>query len=192
MRTPHRRRAADRRRRPRAAALAAALLDLLQSRLDIKRRQIRPVRNHRLDHVDDGEDARERGDLITSQPLRIAAAVQALVMVEDGVGDLTREAGELQEVAAGPAVLLDDGELRRAQARGLAEDLSRHGDLADVVHGRGKAQQSDLVIGVAQASRDLHRELGDATLVPGGIGGRVSPWRWRAWPPCPPRPAPTG
>ena len=91
-------------------------------------------------------------------------------MVEDGVGDLTREAGELQEVAAGPAVQLDDGELRRAQARGLAEDLSRHGDLADVVHGRGKAQQSDLVIGVAQASRDLHRELGDATLVPGGIG----------------------
>src|SRR5512141_1475192 len=44
---------------------------------------IRPAVNHRLVRVGDGHDARAERDVLATQPVRIAAAVEALVVVAD-------------------------------------------------------------------------------------------------------------
>lgn len=61
--------------------------DLGDRLLNRQRWTIRPVRHHGFDDVGDGEHARRRQDLLAAKALWVAAAVEALVMLQDDVGD---------------------------------------------------------------------------------------------------------
>ena len=92
------------------------------------------VGDERVVDVADREDPRVQRQLLLGQAARVAAAVEALVMVGDEVANGGGEAAELLEQApAGLGVALDLRVLLVGQPGGLAQDLQRHGELADVV-----------------------------------------------------------
>ena len=147
-----------------------AFADLGQRRLHAEGGPVGPVRRHRLDHVGDGEDAGLREDGVTAQALRIARAVHALVVLKDHLRHRLVEVDRRQDVVAGLGVLLDEIELDHTQAPGLGQDLGRHRDLADVVDEARQPQPVEVIRRHAHLGRDGHRELGHASLVPGGVG----------------------
>src|SRR5438552_15327825 len=87
--------------------LAAGPLAQLLGRFFVGTRQlIRIARGHGYPGVADLDDARGQGDLRTGDAARIAAAVDALVVAEDGLGNLAAEERPHQRGT-------DDGGLRQ-------------------------------------------------------------------------------
>ena len=92
------------------------------------------------------------GDLVPFQPVRVAAAVPALVMpAADGVRHLQQRlvpgnglSQILQHLRARHGMVLDDGKFFGGQASGLVQDLLRDNDLADIVQRRGGADAGDI------------------------------------------------
>ena len=60
------------------------------------RRPVRPARDHRLVRVDDGHDAGADRDVRRGQPVRVAAAVVPLVVVEHDRRGVAQRAGLLE------------------------------------------------------------------------------------------------
>ncbi len=75
----------------------------------------------------------------------------------------------LEHIGPGDGVGLHDPELLVGEAAGLVEDVLRDGDLADIVQGRGQADEADLLLGegvlvgfLGQAAQQQLGDLADA------------------------------
>ena len=99
--------------------------------------------------------------IFPAQPVRISGAVPALVMVEHPFGDRV-DAEALEHSVADLGVALEDEALRRRQWTGLAQDLLRDRELAEVVEAAREAGQLDLLLIQAEPLRDPGSQLGDA------------------------------
>ena len=91
-------------------------------------------------------------DRVAGQPVGIAAAVPALVLVADDPRDRAHAGDRAQDPLADHGVLAHDLPLARVERAGLVEDLVGDPDLADVVKERGRADVLDLVLVERQAS----------------------------------------
>jgi hypothetical protein len=91
---------------------------------------------HGLVGLGDQDDPREQGDLVAAEALRIAASVEPLVVVTDRASDLRQRRLAAEDL--GPADRMDPHLLHLVlgQHRGLAEDVLRGGEVADVVERR--------------------------------------------------------
>ena len=69
------------------------------------------MRGHRIHDVGDGDDARADTYLPPDQTLRVTAAVETFMVVQDDVGDIGGQICVADHVVAKPAVRLDDFEL---------------------------------------------------------------------------------
>ena len=69
----------------------------------------------------------------------VAAAVGALVVVEDRLGHLVVPVERLEQVGAAPRVGADHAHLAVLQRGLLVQHLDRQGDLADVVEHRARS-----------------------------------------------------
>ena len=138
---------------------------------------------HRFHHVGHGHDAGFGKDLIPDQAVGVAAAVDPLMMFVDDAGNRTGEGHVLEDLVAGLDVFLDQVVFVARQLGGFAENLRRHHDLADVVHGRRQPHGLQFCWGEPQFLPDRDRQVVHPPLVCGGVGGS-------AVPPCPPAPRP--
>ena len=119
----------------------------------------------RVVDVADAQDAHLERELAAAQAVGIAAAVEALVVAAHE-RRLAGEAADVPEQRRAVArVALDHGELRRRQRAGLAQDLVRHLQLADVVQQRGDRQAAQARAAQAELLADLDGELRDAARV---------------------------
>ena len=139
--------------------------------LDAHPRPVRARRGHRLEDVGDGEHAHRRREVLGAQPVRIAAAVEALVM-RGGERREVREAGDaLEDPRGDERVLADLRALRGGQPGGLVEDAVGDRQLADVVEHRRAPQVGDLGLVGAERGGDARGEHGDE------VGVAVGPRR---------------
>lgn len=133
-------------------------------------RSVRAVRAHRFYYVGDRDNPRFEPDLVPLQPLRVAGAVQSLVVLKDDVRHRPREVDFLQDVVGLFRVRLDDRVLGGGELARLGEDLGRDGKLSDVVHETGVADRLDLIRTESHLLSDRRREFSHPELVPGGVG----------------------
>ena len=103
------------------------------------------------------------------QALRVAGAVEALVVVADDGDRERREVGRAQQLDAGVRVGLHDRHLLVGQAAGLVEDLGRDGELADVVDEQPEAELAHALVEAVVAAAAA--EVGPAVGAP-RRGGR--------------------
>src|SRR5918993_149299 len=100
-------------------------------------------RPHRRAAIADREDAGNERDLLAGEPMEIAGAVPALVVVSDaGPDDVVVDEGSHDRFAEGD-VLLDDVVLLCSQLSGLAQDRVRDPDLAHVMEQAGGPDRLD-------------------------------------------------
>ena len=90
------------------------------------------LERHRVVGVDDAQRTGYLGDLLAGQPVRVAGAVPALVVVAHGTHDLGREE-RLDDLRAGDGVPAELGRLLVAQAAGLVEHVVGDADASDIV-----------------------------------------------------------
>ena len=103
---------------------------LVERRLVVARRLVRPVVDHGVVRVGDGYDARPERDLLAPQPVRIAAAVEVLVVVEHDRHRLAQRGGLLQDHLTDARVLPDRLPVEVRESRRLVQDLGRDRQLA--------------------------------------------------------------
>ena len=123
---------------------------------------VRPTRRHRREGIGDREDPGDERDVLAGEPGQVALAVPALVVVADAGADVVDVGHVADDEVAERDVLLDDLVLVRRQAAGLAEDVVRDADLADVVEERRDPQAGSHLLRQAQP-------LGEEQ----GVGGDV-------------------
>ena len=92
------------------------------------------------------------------------------MVLADHRRDVAAEVDVGEDLGAGAGVLADEEELGLVQLAGLAQDLGRHDDLAEVVQQRGGAQQRDPLAVPAELGGDRAGELGHPALMAGGVG----------------------
>src|SRR6185295_16775720 len=63
---------------------------------------VHPVRRHSVERVRDHEDARAQRNLLTGQPLAVAAAIETLVVGENDVAHGYEEIDGAEDFRAGP------------------------------------------------------------------------------------------
>jgi hypothetical protein len=123
----------------------------------------------RLGHVGDRQDAREQVEAEAGAPARVAAAVEALVVVAGDAGD-GRERGHAPEDLLGQAGMGAHGvPLLGAELARLVEDQVRDGELAEVVQQAGAAQRAQRLGVEAEARAEGDGDLGDALGVAAGV-----------------------
>ena len=100
----------------------------------LRRAAVRAVARDRVERVGNGEHARAERDLRLLEPVRIAAAVPALVVVPHDLKPLSLEQRDAaQQLLAEHRVRLEQPPLRRLERALLLEDPVRDPDLPDVV-----------------------------------------------------------
>ncbi len=92
-----------------------------------------------------------------------------LVVLKHHLRNRPREIHVPEDLVADLGVGADQGELDLGQGAGVAQDLGRHVDLADIVDGRGQADPVDLLVGHAESGGEVGREIGHAALVARGV-----------------------
>ena len=123
---------------------------------------------HRVVRVGDEDDARAERDLVAAEPVGIAVAVPALVMMEHPFRDrLDPEA--LEHPEADLRMALKHQALGLVELARLAEDLLGDRELPEVVQARGEPRQLDLRVLEAEPSGDPRGELADAL----GVAARI-------------------
>ena len=125
---------------------APVLCDLLQRNLNATGRSVGPMRSHGLHHISHRQDAGLQRDLFPPKSLGIARAVQPLVMLQHDLSDGLGKFYPFQYLVARLGMGLDNTELGIAYPTGLIEDLSRHGDLADIMDQPGHAESLKLLL----------------------------------------------
>ena len=94
---------------PRVELVAALAEDLRLGLLPASGVTVRPVARHRVERVGHGEDARPSGISVVAEPVRVAGAVPALVVVPDDLEPLALEQRDAaQELLAEDRVVLEE------------------------------------------------------------------------------------
>src|SRR5204863_296189 len=113
-----------------------ALDDLLARRLVGAALAVRAIVGDRVVGVDHREDARADADVVAGQPLGIAGAVPAFLVVQRTQAGERQKSDPLEDLVAERRVALHLRRLRGVQGTGLEQDGVAHADLADVVQRR--------------------------------------------------------
>ena len=125
-----------------------------------QRLAVRPGRGHRAERIRDRHDPGDERDVLAGQPVEVAAAVPALVVVADAGPDRLDVGQVADDRVPEPDVLLDDRVLVGRQRRRLAQDRVRDPDLADVVEESGQLDRATRPRGRARAGRPGTRRTG--------------------------------
>ena len=158
----------------RVVACAPSADDFLQRLAGAERGTIGAMGTHGLDDVGDRQDARLEDDLLASQLVRIAGAVQPFVVLERGLGDRPDKVNLLEDVRSELRVCFDDAELVVADLGRLGEDFGGHGDLADVVDIAGDAQALDPARGIPISAAMSQASCATRRWWPAVYGSRIS------------------
>jgi len=113
----------------------AAIAHLLRRLLARQRAVVRAVCRHRVPRVGETHDARLDGNVVAGEPIGIALAVPALVVVADERYRLAQAAELADDVGAVGGMPLDHLVLVLRQPAGLQQDRVGDAQLADVVQG---------------------------------------------------------
>jgi hypothetical protein len=133
-------------------------------------RAVRAVRGHRVVGVAGEDDAAAERDLLAGEPVGVAGAVEALVLVADDARHAAHAGDGAQDALADDRVLAHDVPLLAGQRARLVQDPVGHPDLADVVQQRGVADALDLDLVEPEGARDGLGHLDDE----GGVLARVA------------------
>ena len=98
---------------------------------------VRAIADHRVERIGDRDNTRLERDVLTAQPMRIAAAIETLVVGDDDRGILGQGRNSGQDLGARLGVALHDFPLRCGQRALFEEDRVRDADLADIVQNAG-------------------------------------------------------
>ena len=150
--------------------LAGPVAQLLERDLERPRRAVDARREHRVERVRDVDDPRAERDRVPRQAARVAAAVEALVVVPDRGHRLVEEPEPLDDPRALLGVALHDHPLVVGQRRRLEQDRVRDRELADVVEERRVAELVEVGLRELELAADRERELLDAARVAGRVG----------------------
>src|SRR3954471_6822464 len=123
------------------------------------RSPVDPGREHRVEGIRDVDDARTERDLLPGQPVGIAGAVEALMVVPDGGDRVVQEAEPVDDAGPLLCVALHERPLVRRQARRLQENRVRDRELADVMEEGGMPEQVELHLRQAELTANREREL---------------------------------
>ena len=128
------------------------------------------ARGHHVVGVCGGDDAGAEGDLLARDARGVAAAAEALVVIEDDLGHGAVALDALHEFGALLGVELDQlpflvRELAIREQDGVGKD-----ELADVVQQRGRVDQVVLALGQPQHLGDVAGVARDGSGVAGGHG----------------------
>ena len=115
------------------------------------------------------DDPSAERDFLPAQPVGIAGAVVAFVVVPDRWHGVVQEAEAVDDAGALVGVALHQVPLLLGQARRLQQDRVRDRELADVVEERRVSEQVELRVRKTQLPPDRQRELLHSTRVTGGI-----------------------
>jgi hypothetical protein len=130
---------------------------------------------HRVPRVRGEDDARLERHVVAAYAVRIAAAVDALVVVADHAGLGVHAEASQQALPCG-GVVLDQLVFGGGERSRLLQEGGRDGELAHVVHERGAGQHDEAAGGQAQLAPGRHGQNGDAVAVrvsAGVVGGQV-------------------
>ena len=94
-------------------------LDLGQSRIETEPGAIGTMRHHRVDYIGDRQDLGLDQDVLAFEVVRVARAVEPLVMLQDGLGDGPGKLDTLYDVISGLRVGLDHLEFEQRKLPGL-------------------------------------------------------------------------
>ncbi len=122
------------------------------------RRAVQAVGRHRLVRVCDEQDTRADRDLFAREPVGVSAPVPAFVVVQHPRRDRF-DAQRREHAVADLRVHGDRLVLRLGERARLAEDVLRHGDLAEVVQQPRDAQELHVLGGQPELFADPGREL---------------------------------
>ena len=137
---------------------ACAALELDQRPLRRQCPPVRPVRSHGIEGIRHGENSRRDGDLRSLEPLRVPAAVPALVVVQDSRNRSTQRPDEPDHPRACCRMTPYLVELLRGQRACFAQHILGDRELADVVQRGPHAHDLDLVFVQSEPSGDHLRE----------------------------------
>ena len=149
---------------------AGQRLQLAQGLVHRFARLVDAVGGHGVEAVGHHQDAGEQGDARAAQPVRVAHAVIALVVVADDRGQFPVHGDAGEHGVAGPGVLLDEFVVERGEPAGLEQHRVRGGDLADVVEDGRLLEQVDLRSGQPQAFGEQPAVARHPHGVAGGVG----------------------
>src|SRR5712691_4624647 len=125
------------------------------------------LRGQRVVHVGDGDDSRAHGDALSRQPVWIAAAIVALMVVANDVSGVGKELERRHDLRTRERVSSHGDPLLVREGTALAQDVLGHPDLAQVMEQPGFPDGPDLgppeADGQREAPRQLRHALGMAT-----------------------------
>jgi hypothetical protein len=147
-----------------------AALELRAGGLLVERPAVRPVAHERVPGVAGEHDPRRQRDRVARQPVGVAAAVPALVLVAHGRGHRLQAGERPQDALADHGVLAHQLPLAGVEPARLVQHAVGHADLADVVQQRDRLHVGDLWLGEPEPSGDRHREHAHAV----GVVARVA------------------
>ena len=107
--------------------------DLGQRGVEAQCGPIGKVRGDRLSDIGDGKNPRLDDNCLRGKAPWITRAVEPLMMLQYGLGNRPAKLEALNDVVASLWMGPDELHFERSQLAGLAEDLGRNIDLADVV-----------------------------------------------------------
>src|SRR3954469_3831967 len=145
-----------------------ALLELQERLLLGEPAAVRALGGHRVVRVGDADDASAERDLLAGQPVRIAGAVPALVVVQHPAGDRIN-AQALEHPVADLRMPFEHQPLLVAERARLPQDLLRDRELAEVAERAGESGELDLLGVEAHAPRDVGGQFRDTSRMPVGV-----------------------
>mmetsp|Transcript_119891 Transcript_119891/g.333488 ORF Transcript_119891/g.333488 Transcript_119891/m.333488 type:complete len:256 (-) Transcript_119891:2364-3131(-) len=150
--------------------MALPLRHALQRAGRIPGRLVGPRRRDRVVDIADGAHARHQADLVTRQLVRIAHAIDSLVVVQADVQCRGGHLGAvLQQFPAALRVAAHHIEFGIGQGAGLVQHLQRHLHLADIVQQTGQARLAGLGVGQPHMARQRHHQAADGHRVHIGV-----------------------
>src|SRR5438128_7015873 len=150
---------------PRVELAARAVAQLGQGRLVVEPRGIGPSAGHRIKRVAHRDDARAERDLLTGEPIWVAATVPALVRGAHQRGHRRQRRGLAENALADDRVAAHERPLVRVQRAWLGEDRVRYSRLADVVQFSPSRELVELLRRQVETAADRERELADVVEV---------------------------
>ncbi len=122
---------------------------------------VRAGRGHRVEGVGHRHHPGQHRDLLAGQPVRVAGAVDPLVVVQDRGPGLPQEADAAHHLVPVLGVQLDDPAFLGRERPVLAQQPGGDAELADVVQDPGDAHHFHPVLGHAQLAGDHRGGLAD-------------------------------
>ena len=130
---------------PFVVAGVAALEQIQQRQMPVDGLAIRPLACHGVVRAGHGDDAGKQIDLVADQAARVAGAVEPLVVLESGQGDVIRKREALQDPVAKSGMGPDHLGFLGAERTRIHVQRIRQLEHADVVQQGGEAQLDEPV-----------------------------------------------